>query len=305
MKRPLLALVCLTVVVGAACLAGCRGGDDQAATQEETAMTPVPLLDRELFFGDPEISQSQLSPDGRWMSFIKPFNGARNIWVKAAEEPFDAARPVTADSRPVPGLLLEPRQPLSALRAGQGRRRELPRVGRRPRRRGARPIAECLCPRPYSGRRRARARSIQCPKMLRGDPCRHERPGPSYHDIYKVDLATGDRVMVRRERRRRGDLDFDLQGELRLAYRPLPGGGAELLRVDLEGLNQIATATYEEEHQPHRLSTRIAGTATFRPTRARGRPGAADAAGCRERRIPARGEGSPERGGFRRSRVQP
>ena len=80
--------------------AGC--GDKQEYAPE-VAMEPATLLDRELFFGDPEISGSQLSPDGKWMSFLKPHNGARNIWVKAADEPFTSAKPVTADDRPVPG----------------------------------------------------------------------------------------------------------------------------------------------------------------------------------------------------------
>ena len=63
-----------------------------------------PLLDRELFFGDPEISGAQISPDGRYIAFLKPWNGTRNIWVKKTEEPFTAARLVTADTkRPIPG----------------------------------------------------------------------------------------------------------------------------------------------------------------------------------------------------------
>src|SRR6266576_4791522 len=61
-----------------------------------------PLIDRELFFGDPEISGAQISPDGKFIAFIKPFKGTRNIWVKRTEEPFDAAKPLTADkARPV------------------------------------------------------------------------------------------------------------------------------------------------------------------------------------------------------------
>src|SRR5574339_693604 len=55
-----------------------------------------PLIDREIFFGNPEISGGQLSPDGRWVSFVKPLDGIRNIWVKAIDEPFEAARPMTA-----------------------------------------------------------------------------------------------------------------------------------------------------------------------------------------------------------------
>ncbi|MEZ4949983.1 MAG: hypothetical protein R2784_11440 [Saprospiraceae bacterium] len=63
-----------------------------------------PLLDRDLFFGDPEISGGQISPDGKFISFIKPFEGTRNIWVKKAEDTFDDAWPVTNDKdRPIRG----------------------------------------------------------------------------------------------------------------------------------------------------------------------------------------------------------
>ena len=51
-----------------------------------------------------EASGGQLSPDGRWVSFVKPLDGIRNVWVKSIDEPFEAARPMTADSlRPVQG----------------------------------------------------------------------------------------------------------------------------------------------------------------------------------------------------------
>src|SRR5688572_19185900 len=56
-----------------------------------------PLIDRELFFGDPEIAGAQISPDGAFIAFVKPFKGVRNIWVKKTGEPFANAKPVTAD----------------------------------------------------------------------------------------------------------------------------------------------------------------------------------------------------------------
>jgi hypothetical protein len=63
-----------------------------------------PLLDRELFFGNPEITGAQISPDGQYIAFIKPYKDTRNIWVKKTGEPFDAARLVTAETkRPIPG----------------------------------------------------------------------------------------------------------------------------------------------------------------------------------------------------------
>src|SRR5688572_14077729 len=60
-----------------------------------------PLIDRELFFGDPEIAGAQISPDGAFIAFIKPFKGSRNIWVKKTAEPFANAKPITADKRPI------------------------------------------------------------------------------------------------------------------------------------------------------------------------------------------------------------
>ena len=64
-----------------------------------------PLLDRELFFGNPEITGAQLSPDGQFIAFLKPWKDTRNVWVKKTSEPFSAARLVTDEAtRPIPGF---------------------------------------------------------------------------------------------------------------------------------------------------------------------------------------------------------
>jgi hypothetical protein len=61
-----------------------------------------PLIDRNLFYGEVAIAGAQISPDGRYLSFLKPYKGTRNIWVKAADDPFSAARPVSAEAtRPI------------------------------------------------------------------------------------------------------------------------------------------------------------------------------------------------------------
>lgn len=62
-----------------------------------------PLLDRDLFFGNPEISGGQLSPDGKFISFMKQYNGIMNLWVKSFDEPFEKARPLTNSTRPFYG----------------------------------------------------------------------------------------------------------------------------------------------------------------------------------------------------------
>src|SRR4029079_15158622 len=69
--------------------------------KNKTKTTATPILDRELFFGNPEISRGQLSPDGKWISFLKEFGGIMNIWVKKIDEPFENARPLTDNKRPL------------------------------------------------------------------------------------------------------------------------------------------------------------------------------------------------------------
>ena len=65
-----------------------------------------PLIDRELLFGDPEISSSGISPDGQYLAFLKPWKSTRNIWVKKTSEPFTSARLLTTETkRPIPGFL--------------------------------------------------------------------------------------------------------------------------------------------------------------------------------------------------------
>lgn len=61
-----------------------------------------PLIDRDAFFGEVKITAAKISPDGKYIAFLKPYKGTRNIWVKTAVEPFSAARPMSAESkRPV------------------------------------------------------------------------------------------------------------------------------------------------------------------------------------------------------------
>src|SRR5947209_20360019 len=63
-----------------------------------------PLIDRELLFGNPEIAGAQLSPDGKYLAFLKPWKDTRNVWVKKTGEPFSSARLITTEAkRPIGG----------------------------------------------------------------------------------------------------------------------------------------------------------------------------------------------------------
>ena len=76
----------------------------QTTPQKSPAGAP-PLVDRELFFGNPEIAGAQLSPDGKYIAFLKPWKETRNVWVKKTGDPYTKAHLVTADpKRPIPGF---------------------------------------------------------------------------------------------------------------------------------------------------------------------------------------------------------
>src|SRR5580700_1314816 len=78
------------------------------AAQNKPAATPglPPLIDRELLFGNPEIAAAQLSPDGKYLAFLKPWKDTRNVWVKQVDEPFSAAHLLSTETkRPVAGYL--------------------------------------------------------------------------------------------------------------------------------------------------------------------------------------------------------
>jgi dipeptidyl aminopeptidase/acylaminoacyl peptidase len=57
----------------------------------------VPLIPRQVLFGNPDKANVQISPDGSQISFLAPLDGVLNVWVAPREDP-GAARPVTRDS---------------------------------------------------------------------------------------------------------------------------------------------------------------------------------------------------------------
>jgi len=76
----------------------------QTSGKKISAVELPPLIDRELIFGNPEIVNAVLSPDGKYLAFQKPWHDTRNIYVKGVDEPFNAARLLTTETkRPVPG----------------------------------------------------------------------------------------------------------------------------------------------------------------------------------------------------------
>ncbi|MBD0849689.1 S9 family peptidase [Maribacter arenosus] len=69
-----------------------------AQNEKEMVEAPIPdLVDRELYFGNPDKIQVRISPDGKYFSYRAPVNGVMNIWVAPIENP-DSAQPITQDT---------------------------------------------------------------------------------------------------------------------------------------------------------------------------------------------------------------
>ena len=210
-----------------------------------------PLIDRELFFGDPEISGAQISPDGAFIAFIKPFKGMRNIWVKKTAEPFASAKPVTADTkRPIPGYFWS--------RDGKYILFVQDKAGDENYNVYAVNPAEA----PASGQDVPAARNLTDVKGVRAAIYAVPRSEPdaiyagindrdkAWHDLYKIKISTGERTLVRKNTERITLFVFDLKDQLRLASRSAENGDTEVLRVDADKFTKIYSCNVFESCGP-------------------------------------------------------
>jgi dipeptidyl aminopeptidase/acylaminoacyl peptidase len=58
----------------------------------------VPLIPRREFFGNPEKARARISPDGSQLAFIAPVDGVLNVWVSPIDD-LGAARAITKDDK--------------------------------------------------------------------------------------------------------------------------------------------------------------------------------------------------------------
>ena len=213
-----------------------------------------PLIDREIFFGNPEITGAQLSPDGQFLSFIKPLNGVLNIWVKGINEPFEAARPVTADAtRPILNYFWSKDSQYILYVQDKAGNENFHIYAVSPQ---ASPASGELTPpaRDLTPLENVRARMIAVPE---------ESPNtivvglnnrdPRFHDVYRVNLTTGERELLIENEQNIDNWIADLEGNVRLAARPTGDGGTEILRVEGKNLVSVYNCSFGETCSPIRF----------------------------------------------------
>jgi dipeptidyl aminopeptidase/acylaminoacyl peptidase len=212
-----------------------------------------PLIDRELFFGDPEIAGAQISPDGSFIAFIKPFKGTRNVWVKKTADPFTNAKPITADTkRPIPAYFWS-RDGKYILFVQDKAGDENYNV-----------YAVNPADAPASGQDVPAARNLTDLKGVRASIFAVPRSEPdaiyvglndrdhAWHDLYKVKISNGERTLIRKNTERITAFVFDLKDQLRMATRSAENGDTEVLRVDADKFTKVYSCGVFEQCGPVR-----------------------------------------------------
>ena len=210
-----------------------------AAAQAKNSGLP-PIIDRDLIFGDPDIAGAQISPDGHYLAFLKPWHETRNIYVKAVDEPFSAARLMTTETkRPVAGYLWARDSKYIVFVKDNAGDENFNVYAVDP---AAKPDAGADAPpsRDLTGVKGVRVMLFAAPKS---DPDAlyigiNDRD-KAWHDLYKVKISTGEKTLVRKNTDRITGWSFDNKDQLRLATRNAENGDTEILRVDPDKLTPI------------------------------------------------------------------
>lgn len=186
----------------------------------------VPLISRKVLFGNPERAGLQVSPDGRFLSWLAPDEGVLNLWVAPVADP-KQARVVTKDRGR--GIRM-------AMWSYSGK--HLLYLQDRGGDENWRVYAvdiETFTERdltPLSGvQARIEAVSPERPQQI---VLGLNDRTPQLHDLYLVDLTNGERKRILENPGFAGFL-LDDQYRTRLATRFLPDGSSELLRATDQG----------------------------------------------------------------------
>ena len=210
-----------------------------AAAAGSATAQDVPLIERAKLFGNPSKVGGQLSPDGRWISFIAPRDGVMNIYVAPANDPA-AARPLTAEkTRPIRQTFWSPdsKQVLFVNDHGGDENFLLYGVD------VATAAQKTLTPFEKTRAMVIGASQTIKDRILVGINNRD----PRWHDVYELNLSTGALTKVFENTGYAGFVADDAL-KVRLAEKARDDGGTDYFRVNGTTVEAtpFATVTYED-----------------------------------------------------------
>jgi len=184
------------------------------------------LIPRKLIFGNPSRLMPKLSPDGKSLAWLAPRDGVLNVWVAPADS-LAAARPVTDEKpRPIMEYWWSPDGTRILYTQDRGGNENWVLYG-----------VEVATGRQstYTDPEKATVRVLGIsPKVPGSILIGLNNRVPQYHDVYRVDLASGKRDLLLKNDRWAGFLaDWDLN--LRFGFRQRPSGGAIVEKIGADG----------------------------------------------------------------------
>src|SRR5581483_5170957 len=214
----------------------------------------TPLIPRVQLFGNPTRAQGQISPDGRWLSWLAPRDGVLNIWIAPADD-MGAGRAITDDRKR--GIRFHAWANTSAhvLYIQDEGGTEDWHVYAVPVEGGP---ARDLTPFPGVNAR-IQALSLDEPAILAVALNNRDK---AWHDVYRVDIATGERELLFENTRELAQIMLDRQLRPRLAIKTRDREGGHIVyRVAGTDLEQIRVVEHEDDLTTHPVGfTRDAAT---------------------------------------------
>ena len=223
----------LAAAILACCLSACDRSGGAASQAKDTqpaapaSIADVELIPRDALFGNPERANVQISPDGKYLSWVAAVDGVMNVWVAPADD-VGKAHAVTADKARgirqyfwsyLPDTLLYLRDTggdenfhLFAVDLASGHARDLSDF-------------------PRTRAMVAGVSHLHPESVLVGMNDRD----PQWHDLYRVDLASGQRTLIEKNTREFAGYIADADYHVRMAQKSRADGGMDLLAPDGKG----------------------------------------------------------------------
>lgn len=201
--------------------------DTSSDASNEKMQTEVELIPRELIFGNPSYTSVQISPTGSMLSYLAPVDGVMNIWVAALDD-IGSAKPITQDKgRGIRSYGWVAGMDQLVYVQDKGGDENFLLYGVNPE------TAEETLYTPFEN---TRVMMIASDEDIPGKQIIGiNNRDPRWHDVYELDIETGELTMLFENTENFGGFNFDNNLELRFGYKSTSAGGAEYFKKTDDG----------------------------------------------------------------------